>query len=530
MHPWKGRTTTLFLLAILLNACGGGGGGGASTGTGGTPPTPSGPTPPVAGEPIGPMTASSAGPTSAVFLQFVEFTNQLMQEFRADVTRSIATGTTSVACDNGGTLTATLSSDRLTLTEDYSNCGLDNGGLPITVDGAMITRYSVAPSDAGFTVTRTFDAFEVLSGGITEVSKGTFEFIAGVSQNLESSDQVILDMSIESSVEGTVRLTNVVLDIDTDLEFINGLAGISGVSGQISHNAAAGYALTFNGAEQKIEFTGTGPEVARLEMRSGRYYTAFHPSPADASTFMNRLSRDDLDDILLFDDSIRHGPFPRSSLILDGAELARVDDAPFLGEPLTFSLRGNFFDQDGDVLDIELTVTSIVAEPRSGPDVVWDVAAAASEFRLEETEAGKFEFESTLNEEVVRYDILAHATDPGGLQTIDGLAFAFTVYRDFDQDGSADRFDNDDDNDGVTDSIDAFPLDPDESVDTDLDGTGDNADTDDDNDSVADIDDFYPLDERCFEELDGNGSECWFSALSNSTEKIIRCEWRRVLI
>jgi hypothetical protein len=456
-----------------------------------------------------------------VFLQFVEFTNLLMQEFRADVTRNIATGTNSVTCDSGGTLTTTLSADRLTLTENYSNCRLNNGGLLITVDGAMTTEYSVAPSDAGFAVTRTFDGFEVQSGGVSELSKGTFEFVAGVRQNLESSDRVTLDMSIESSLEGTVRLTNVVLDIDTDLEFINGLAGISGVSGAISHNAAAGYALDFNATEQKIEFTGTGPEVVRLDMRSGRYYTAFHPAAADASTFVSRLGRDDLDDILLFDDSMLYGPIRRSSVILDDAELVRVNDAPFLGEALPFSLRDNFFDQDGDVLDIELTVTSIVAEPRSGPDVVWNVADAAGEFRLEETQAGKFEFESTLDEEVVRYTIVAHATDPGGLQTVDGLEFGFSVYRDFDLDGTADRFDNDDDNDGVSDFSDAFPLDPSESVDTDLDGTGDNADTDDDNDGVGDVDDFYPLDARCSEELDGNGSDCWFSVLSNNTDKII---------
>ena len=524
MHPGKGRTLTLFLVAILLNACGGGGGGGGGgtpPGTGGTPPGPTGPTPPVAGEPIGQMTASSAGPMSATFLQFVEFTNLLMQEFRADVTSGIATGTTSVACDSGGTLTTTLSANRLTLTEDYSNCSLNNGGLPITIDGAMITEYSVAPSDAGFTVTRTFDGFEVQSGGITELSKGTFEFVAGVRQNLESSDRVTLDMSVESSLEGTVRFTDVVLDIDTDLDFLNGLAGISGASGEISHNAAGGFALAFNSAEKKIEFTGTGPEVVRLEMRSGRYYTAFHPSAADASTFMSRLGRDDLDDIILFDDSIRHGPIRRSSIILDDAELVSVDDTPFLGESLPFSLRDNFLDRDGDVLDIELTVTSIIAQPRSGPDVVWDVADAANEFRLEETEAGKFEFESNLNEEVVRYEILAHATDAGGLQTVDGLQFGFSVYRDFDLDGTADRFDNDDDNDGVLDSLDAFPLDPGESVDTDLDGTGDNADTDDDNDGVADVDDFYSLDPRCSEELDGNGNDCWFSVLSNNMDKII---------
>ncbi|MFN2501417.1 MAG: hypothetical protein ABR530_05340 [Pyrinomonadaceae bacterium] len=59
---------------------------------------------------------------------------------------------------------------------------------------------------------------------------------------------------------------------------------------------------------------------------------------------------------------------------------------------------------------------------------------------------------------------------------------------DTDGDGLADCTDPDDDNDGVLDGADAFPLDPTESVDTDGDGTGNNADLDDDNDGQSDTD------------------------------------------
>jgi len=52
----------------------------------------------------------------------------------------------------------------------------------------------------------------------------------------------------------------------------------------------------------------------------------------------------------------------------------------------------------------------------------------------------------------------------------------------------------DTDNDGVVDSQDAFPDDPNESVDTDNDGEGNQADTDDDDDGVLDEDDPEPLD------------------------------------
>ena len=57
---------------------------------------------------------------------------------------------------------------------------------------------------------------------------------------------------------------------------------------------------------------------------------------------------------------------------------------------------------------------------------------------------------------------------------------------DFDNDGLADEEDTDDDNDYYLDEEDAFPLDPDEWLDTDEDGIGNNADTDDDDDGLSD--------------------------------------------
>ncbi|TLM60122.1 MAG: DUF1566 domain-containing protein, partial [Deltaproteobacteria bacterium] len=59
---------------------------------------------------------------------------------------------------------------------------------------------------------------------------------------------------------------------------------------------------------------------------------------------------------------------------------------------------------------------------------------------------------------------------------------------DTDGDGLGDVCDTDDDNDGVLDGNDAFPLNATESVDTDGDGIGNNADTDDDGDGWTDSD------------------------------------------
>jgi len=77
-----------------------------------------------------------------------------------------------------------------------------------------------------------------------------------------------------------------------------------------------------------------------------------------------------------------------------------------------------------------------------------------------------------------------------------------------DGDWQGDACDPDDDDDGVPDASDAFPLDSAESLDTDLDGIGNNADLDDDNDGVPDAIDAFPLDatESLDTDLDGIGN------------------------
>ena len=76
---------------------------------------------------------------------------------------------------------------------------------------------------------------------------------------------------------------------------------------------------------------------------------------------------------------------------------------------------------------------------------------------------------------------------------------------DSDSDGLADILDDDNDNDGVRDSADAFPLDASESIDTDRDQIGNTADTDDDNDGVADELDAFPLDATETADTDSDG-------------------------
>jgi len=76
---------------------------------------------------------------------------------------------------------------------------------------------------------------------------------------------------------------------------------------------------------------------------------------------------------------------------------------------------------------------------------------------------------------------------------------------DSDGDGVGNNTDSDDDNDGVDDAIDHFPYDADETVDTDSDGIGNNADSDDDNDGVDDAIDHFPYDADEAVDTDADG-------------------------
>ncbi len=113
---------------------------------------------------------------------------------------------------------------------------------------------------------------------------------------------------------------------------------------------------------------------------------------------------------------------------------------------------------------------------------------------------------------------------------------------DFDSDGIPDASDNDDDNDGTADENDAFPKNSSETTDTDGDGIGNNEDSDDDGDGVEDSADAFPLDSTefadrdndgigsntdfydndsaCSKEVEGDGTTCYSTLISQQFDNI----------
>ena len=99
----------------------------------------------------------------------------------------------------------------------------------------------------------------------------------------------------------------------------------------------------------------------------------------------------------------------------------------------------------------------------------------------------------------------------------------FELGRDFDGDGTIDKEDADDDNDGVKDADDAFPLNASETLDTDKDGIGNNTDTDDDGDGLSDAYEtekgLNPLLSSDAElDSDGDGTADWQEKIAGTSE------------
>ncbi len=148
-----------------------------------------------------------------------------------------------------------------------------------------------------------------------------------------------------------------------------------------------------------------------------------------------------------------------------------------------------------------------------------DSEIATSEIRIRATDTSEWQLMATASSGIVTAQLSELSEGNYDLQmiSVDGMGNRITYTAspafisetgcryDIDCDGTWDQFDYDSDNDGVDDNEDAFPFDPNESIDTDNDGIGNNTDPDDDNDTVLDVDDAFPLDPNESVDTDNDG-------------------------
>jgi len=171
----------------------------------------------------------------------------------------------------------------------------------------------------------------------------------------------------------------------------------------------------------------------------------------------------------------------------------------------------SYNDEALDVLQQDPATLPIPNDPenRTVADVK-EIVVAETEQTGSETETTTFE-ESEEEVALEPAEISADIDNDDVLNTLDAFPEDASADSDNDADGIPDvayiladgvrttaidseRSDSDDDNDGVDDENDAFPLDEAEFADTDGDGIGNNADDDDDGDGVLDASDDFPLD------------------------------------
>ncbi|OGQ93397.1 MAG: hypothetical protein A2284_08515 [Deltaproteobacteria bacterium RIFOXYA12_FULL_61_11] len=176
--------------------------------------------------------------------------------------------------------------------------------------------------------------------------------------------------------------------------------------------------------------------------------------------------------------------------VLNEDETAQGSD-PLNKASLPADLDGDkIYDYLDDDIDGDGQDNDFEEEHGSDPDVSSDVVPDTDDDGLYDFEDDDIDGDGVLNEddEQPLDGLLCHDLDEdtcdecAGGEEVDPSADG----PDLDGDGLCDAGDGDQDGDTVADASDAFPRDPDESVDTDHDGIGNNADTDDDGDGLTD--------------------------------------------
>ncbi|MFO7618756.1 MAG: Ig-like domain-containing protein [Thermoplasmata archaeon] len=178
--------------------------------------------------------------------------------------------------------------------------------------------------------------------------------------------------------------------------------------------------------------------------------------------------------------------------------VTNVNDSPVITtSDITNAVEGDSYSVDYAATDID------------GDSLTWMLVTNADWLSIEPTtgllsgtaKAGQYNVQVTVSDgkggfcsNIFTLAVAEKDSDEDGVpDSNDAFPQNPNEWLDTDGNGIGNNADPDDDGDGVPDTEDAFPLNPAESLDTDGDGIGNNADLDDDGDGVPDTDDKEPL-------------------------------------
>ena len=320
--------------------------------------------------------------------------------------------------------------------------------------------------------------------------------------------------------ETTTNLGAVLVASFNDLDSSDSLGNvtISGVPttavGTLTYTSDAGGTVQVTTAATPMLLTAT--EAASLQFTAADESVAAGTSPA-ATSFTYTME----DSTGLSSTSATAGTTGTINL-----QIADGNDAPsFTGGPTAqYSINENLTD---------LAATVNPATDEESPDtLVYSITGTDAALFTVDTANGDLsftsapDFEPFANPFFLIFNIAVGGNWPGAPDA--QTAFPQRLVVDYVRVFVADSPNEDSDGDGVADPEDAFPVDPNESLDTDADGVGDNADPDDDGDGYPDDEDAFPLDGS--EWLDSNGNGIGDNAEADAHEDLARQNFNRLMI
>jgi hypothetical protein len=425
--------------------------------------------------------------------------NELMNAF-LDI-YNVADGKYSDTCQNaGGTYIATISNQSKKIVETFNNCVFDgthySGSRSIELDSKKSS--SVAIVQLGWT---NFQVYEVASPGESETLNGKVSYEGRAPQYVDNDNKFVvhLDFEISSPTEGVLILKNGIFNLTypnpfalreydfyfSDEQDVSGTLIFQNVGATHFSTVIPSRMIILSGADNSKGYVDPDYSALNISLdENGDGHTESNVN-VPAYKFDSHIGLSDIvhnaeNKIILRTDV--NNPIPQHKELVMGR-----------GGNLHIDISKLFAHSSAELLDYHLVVDGF-----TNSDGIWN-----------QSSAGVFDMFFAGNVVDESYKLTFVISDrQGGKHE---LPVSLFVGADFDGDNVPDAKDYDDDNDGVHDNTDKFPLDPLDSQDFDGDGVGDNRDPDIDNDEVLNSADAYPRDANCSMLTAGDGERCYSS-------------------